>query len=142
MMMPSVSTNSIRQPGWLPDCEDTLSHQATGRSDWETIQAFYPWLNYTEPENPGPDLLPLAVTQIEIIEPNAPETALDVPIYYLKKDRRWQHLSAHRTRQSLSCCKVIVWSTWAVRPIPGQRPGRPGRRNLVCFRSACLSRRV
>jgi hypothetical protein len=71
--------------GWLPGCERTLSHQSTGRSDWTTITTFYPWLKGT-PTNPGPSRLPLAVTQIQFVEPITPSTALDVPIFYLSQD--------------------------------------------------------
>jgi hypothetical protein len=70
---------------WLPGCERTLSHQSTGRSDWATITTFYPWLRGT-PTNPGPSRLPLAVTQIQFVEPITPSTALEVPIFYLSQD--------------------------------------------------------
>lgn len=53
------------------DCEKSLAEQTTGRNDWETIQAFYPFLNAPEnisvefeiAEN-GPVLLPFNVTQM------------------------------------------------------------------------------
>jgi uncharacterized repeat protein (TIGR01451 family) len=70
---------------WLPGCERTLSHQSTGRSDWATITTFYPWLKET-PTNPGPSRLPLAVTQIQFVEPITPFTTLEVPIFYLSQD--------------------------------------------------------
>ena len=58
-----------------------------GRSDWATIVAHYPWLS-AAPANPGPSGLPLAVTQIEVIEPAAPSETLDVPIFYLTQAGR------------------------------------------------------
>jgi uncharacterized repeat protein (TIGR01451 family) len=70
---------------WLPGCERTLSHQSTERSDWATITTFYPWLRGTS-TNPGPSRLPLAVTQIQFVEPITPSTALEVPIFYLSQD--------------------------------------------------------
>lgn len=50
------------------ECERTLSAQHSGRSDWQTISRFYgPWLrgpSVLSETNPGPALLPLAVTQV------------------------------------------------------------------------------
>jgi subtilisin-like proprotein convertase family protein len=71
--------------GWLPGCEQTLSHRSTGRSDWATITTLYPWLKGV-PTNPGPSRLPLVVTQIQFVEPITPSTALEVPIFYLSQD--------------------------------------------------------
>jgi hypothetical protein len=68
--------------GWLPSCEQTLSHQTTGRADWETIEAFYPWLDGTH-DNTGPSNLPLAVTQVSVVEPAAPVETLVDPTFYL-----------------------------------------------------------
>jgi uncharacterized repeat protein (TIGR01451 family) len=70
--------------GWLPACEDTLSHQTTGRSDWSTIEALYPALD-ADPENYGPNSLPLAVTQVEFSDPEEASTALEIPLFYLRK---------------------------------------------------------
>lgn len=68
-------------------CHNTLQHQTLGRSDWETITTFYPWLKApTEAypaQNPGPSTLPLAVTQIRHVAPSSPPVTLDVPAYYL-----------------------------------------------------------
>ncbi|MGD9101661.1 MAG: proprotein convertase P-domain-containing protein, partial [Anaerolineae bacterium] len=68
--------------GWLPGCQDTLANHFTGRSDWATIHAFYPWLTATMPLT-GPGALPLDVTQVQIVAPIASPTTLDVPIFYL-----------------------------------------------------------
>jgi hypothetical protein len=68
--------------GWQEDCAETLSAQMTGRWDWQTITTFYPWLNGLV-TNAGPSGLPLAVTQIQVVEPPDPSTVLDVPIFYL-----------------------------------------------------------
>lgn len=38
---------------WLPRCARTLSHLSTGRSDWETIVAFYPALKQPVPGAPA-----------------------------------------------------------------------------------------
>jgi hypothetical protein len=70
--------------GWLPACEQTLSHQTTGRSDWQTIETFYPWLSGPPDDaGAGPSALPLAVTQVTVVEPTTPATTLADPTFYL-----------------------------------------------------------
>ena len=66
---------------WLRDCADTLSNRSTGRSDWETALTFYPALYLAD--NPGPSSLPLAVTQVNFVEPITPTTTLPDPRFYL-----------------------------------------------------------
>jgi hypothetical protein len=67
---------------WGVDCVDTLANRSTGRWDWKTITTFYPDLDDVT-TNTGPSGLPLAVTQIRVIEPDTPTTALEVPLFYL-----------------------------------------------------------
>jgi predicted nucleotidyltransferase len=70
---------------WLPACEKTMSNRLTGRSDWETILTFY--LDLHSPaaynENPGPQDLPLELTQIHELGPDSPCEVIEVPILYL-----------------------------------------------------------
>ena len=66
---------------WLRDCADTLSNRSTGRSDWETALTFYPALYFAD--NAGPSSLPLAVTQVNFVEPITPTTTLPDPRFYL-----------------------------------------------------------
>ncbi len=80
------NTSEFHPPdGWEPGCIPTLSHQGTGRSDWETITAFYP--NMAMPSafdaNPGPGYLPLDLTTFTTIEPDTPSEVLEVPIFYM-----------------------------------------------------------
>ena len=71
---------------WEADCRQTLSAQTTGRSDWETITTFYPWLTTPTKAITGPNGLPLVLTQIvEGLPPDEPQT-LEVPIFFLTKD--------------------------------------------------------
>ena len=71
---------------WRDACDDTLSAQTTGRSDWETITTFYPRLISLTEILTGPSGLPLIFTQIiEGVPPNEPQT-LAVPIFFLTKD--------------------------------------------------------
>jgi hypothetical protein len=67
---------------WSPGCDNTLSEKTTGRSDWETIHAFYPALNWTT-SNVGPAYLPLAVTQISEEAPVVDPQALADPRFYV-----------------------------------------------------------
>lgn len=73
------------------NCQNTLAAKTTGRSDWETIQAFYPALQGTA-SNIGPNSLPLAVTQVEYLNPadvltitlpTTPTQLLSLPDFYL-----------------------------------------------------------
>jgi len=73
---------------WVQNCADTLSQQMLGQSDWETIVDFYPWLNapigaIDDVAETGPNTLPLAVTQIEYVEPSADVTTVDVNTIFL-----------------------------------------------------------
>lgn len=53
---------------WTGDCQNTLAEVYMGRTDWETINTFYPFLNSTN-MNSGPAYLPLATTTIDFVEP-------------------------------------------------------------------------
>jgi len=72
---------------WLTDCGETFSQKMVNRSDWETVNQFYPWLIMpTEPitqTNPGPSSLPLAVTQITFVDPVSATTTLPDGRFYL-----------------------------------------------------------
>jgi len=70
---------------WEEGCGTTLAAQTTGRWDWQTITEFYPQLNGVI-TNTGPSGLPLAVTEIQVVEPVTPTSALEVPIFYLTQD--------------------------------------------------------
>ena len=76
--------------GWNPGCATTFSNQTTGRADWETITTFYPALRPpglavgTLPS--GPIRLPLALTEIDAVDPLTPTTRLAVPIFYTVDD--------------------------------------------------------
>jgi len=70
---------------WTTGCANTLPAKETGRWDWATVTTFYPGLNGSS-INAGPSGLPLAVTQIKVIEPVTPTTVLPVPIFFLSQD--------------------------------------------------------
>jgi hypothetical protein len=114
---------------WLPGCEGTLSHQITGRSDWATIEVFYPWLS-GESINTGPSGLPLAVTEVEFVEPITPTEALEIPYFYLSQD-------GHRVQPGTSARAFLFQGDRLVdlgRPVLDQvlaRGARPGDRLCV-----------
>ena len=56
-------TEFLTEDGWTGDCEVTLANATTGRTDWETIQVYYPMLS-AENVLDGPSNLPLAVTYL------------------------------------------------------------------------------
>jgi hypothetical protein len=73
---------------WLPACEQTLSNRTTGRSDWQTIQTFYPAVQLPSTPfaqlNTGPSILPFNATSIEVIAPETDSSRLiEVPIFSL-----------------------------------------------------------
>ena len=82
--------------GWTGDCLQTMAAKTTGRSDWETIQTFYPLpntrLNSTQT---GPLSLPIAVTRVTTVPPTNPANPLPDPFIYLV-DEQGQALTAER----------------------------------------------
>ena len=70
------------EAAWLPECADTLSQRVFGRADWATLEQFYPALDGTH-DNAGPSRLPLAVTELDWVEPVAPPDTLEDPTFYL-----------------------------------------------------------
>ncbi len=70
---------------WDAECGDTLSNRLTGRSDWETISTFYPFISFTG-INTGPNGQPMNVTEVEILDPVGESTALADPTFYLTQN--------------------------------------------------------
>ena len=79
---PYVTSEFLTAAEWKGSCLDSLAEHYLGRSDWETVEQFYPMLNTTDPLT-GPTSLPLAVTQIETFAPITPTTALAAPFFRL-----------------------------------------------------------
>lgn len=65
---------------WDQTCQQSIAGRTTGLSDWETVLTLYPWLQERALLlNAGlPDL-----TQIQVLEPDTPLTALLAPIFPL-----------------------------------------------------------
>ncbi len=75
----------IARDKWTGACLDTLAERTTGRTDWETILHFYPWLNTDNVNLPGPNRLTLEVTEITEVDPGTDLVALDTPFYSLRE---------------------------------------------------------
>ncbi|HSH05619.1 MAG TPA: FG-GAP-like repeat-containing protein [Anaerolineae bacterium] len=83
---PDEYSEFLTETDWVGDCLQTVAEQTTGRTDWETIRTYYPWLNtYYEPLA-GPTILPLAVTEVEIREPAVADNTLAAPFFTLRNN--------------------------------------------------------
>lgn len=60
----------LTETEWIGDCRETMAERITGRPDWETIHRFYPMFAMPSTPLAGPNLLPLAVTEITIMDPD------------------------------------------------------------------------
>lgn len=112
--------------GWLPACARTLSQLETGRSDWATLRTFYPELTMPAGfgSQPGPRSLPLAVTHITTIEPDAASRTLDVPIFYLSDQNGASTAAGNSARAFLL---QGDWLTDLGRPTAGEVAARGAR---------------
>jgi len=77
------NTEFVTPPAWLPKCEDTLAQKVLHRSEWETIELWYPWLKTPDTSNSGPNVMPFELTTVERRDPMAPTNALEDPTFYL-----------------------------------------------------------
>ncbi len=114
------------EAGWdSSNCKNTLSQYHTQRSDRETIETFYEWLN--EPitptlitqTNPGPNILPLGITRVvtasqNITQPEPLPEPLEVPVFYLtdQEDNVLPHAQARRDCSFNAAQRAIVRSIW------------------------------
>ncbi len=75
---------------WLTNCAATLSHLENGQADWDTIVRFYPALAAYRPETfnqmPGPNALPIDLTEIIEVLPATESRALQQTTFSLLLD--------------------------------------------------------
>ena len=73
---------------WLGDCQQTVAERLTGRTDWETILRFFPWLHApsTAAEAPGPSALPLNLLRISYLPLSHPAVTLPARNYDLRDE--------------------------------------------------------
>jgi uncharacterized repeat protein (TIGR01451 family) len=67
----------LTRAGWVGDCRQTIAERLIGRTDWETVQRFYPALHAPAAANTGPARLPLALTRLVQVDPSS--TAATLP---------------------------------------------------------------
>lgn len=108
MSDPYIDINSEFHPttNWLRDCGQTFSQQQVGRSDWDTMRAFYFW--FQPPTTPidfsadaGPSLLPLAVTQIQFVPIVTPSNNIELPSFSLTTGQGERYRASNRARAFL-----------------------------------------
>jgi subtilisin-like proprotein convertase family protein len=68
---------------WQTDCADTLAAKTLQRTEWQTMQTWYPWLVTPTTTNSGPSQMPFDLTAVTIKDPITPTAALDDPTFYL-----------------------------------------------------------
>jgi hypothetical protein len=70
---------------WPGECRNTLAAYTTKLSDWEVIRRHYPMVSRPgEVANPGPAALPLAVTQVQFVQPAGAGAALPARFFDLR----------------------------------------------------------
>ncbi len=68
---------------WLARCANTLAHQILGRTEWATIQLWYPWVVPPSQVDPGPAFPPAPLTQVIFHPANSKATPLPNPVFRL-----------------------------------------------------------
>jgi hypothetical protein len=71
------------QKHWDADCANTLANQTLHRTEWQTIDTWYPALHAPAQINPGPGTMPFDFTSVSIAPPITPTQALADPTFYL-----------------------------------------------------------
>ncbi|MEM7802877.1 MAG: FG-GAP-like repeat-containing protein, partial [Chloroflexota bacterium] len=71
-------------------CNETIAQLSTGRSDWESVLAFYPFLSDNiSATGTGPNRLPLALTGVEIFYPEGNSNPpLSAPVFYTQDENQ------------------------------------------------------
>jgi hypothetical protein len=68
---------------WASNCADTLTNRTLGRTEWQTVKLWYPWLSTPVADNTGPAILPFDVTSVDVWDPITPTNVLEDPTFYL-----------------------------------------------------------
>ncbi len=68
---------------WLARCASTLAHQILGRTEWATIQLWYPWVVPPSQVDPGPASPPAPLTQVIFHPSNSQVRPLLNPVFRL-----------------------------------------------------------
>ncbi len=68
---------------WDTHCQDTLAAQTLDRTEWETIQLWYPGLIIPTDTLSGPALMPFDFTTVQVNDPYTPTATLADPTFYV-----------------------------------------------------------
>ncbi|GIV98021.1 MAG: hypothetical protein KatS3mg057_2678 [Herpetosiphonaceae bacterium] len=68
---------------WDAYCGNTLAAQHLQRTEWETLQLWYPALIAPASPNAGPALMPFELTRVSVQQPLTPSTTLEDPTFFL-----------------------------------------------------------
>ncbi|MBN2389765.1 MAG: hypothetical protein JXR84_03515 [Anaerolineae bacterium] len=68
---------------WTTACSQTLAAKTLGRTEWETLRAWYPWLITPTLANDGPSQMPFEFTTVEIVAPAQAQDTIEDPTFYL-----------------------------------------------------------
>jgi hypothetical protein len=68
---------------WQANCARSLTNRTLGRTEWATIQLYYPWLRAPANVNPGPSTMPFDLTEVTILPPQDSTPTLSDPTFYL-----------------------------------------------------------
>lgn len=68
---------------WNANCGASLANQILQRSEWATMQLWYPALHSPAEIEPGPSLMPFNLTSMRVYDPITPTSALEDPTFYL-----------------------------------------------------------
>ncbi len=68
---------------WTTACSQTLAAKTLGRTEWETLRTWYPWLITPTLANDGPSRMPFEFTTVEIVSPTQAQDTLEDPTFYL-----------------------------------------------------------
>ncbi|MCX7682574.1 MAG: hypothetical protein N2508_11545, partial [Anaerolineae bacterium] len=128
-----INTEFLDANHWLtppPRCAYTLANRILKRSEWATIELWYPWLKATV--NPGPSVMPFDLTTVSIFDPLTPTNTLEDPTFYL--DYEGGAVSSSEARAFLIQDDRYVFDLGS--PVGGQnrvlaRGARPGDRLCV-----------
>jgi len=78
------NTEFIADEGyWNAHCSETLANLTLDRTEWQTIQTWYPWMKTPSEIEPGPHMMPFDLTEVYVYDPITPTNALEDPTFYL-----------------------------------------------------------
>jgi hypothetical protein len=80
-----TNTEFLDNSAWGAGCAATLAQATLGRSEWATVETWYPALRGADQTgaNPGPSSMPFDLTTVTILRPVTPTETLADPTFYV-----------------------------------------------------------